>query len=132
MLTYIIRRILLMIPTLLGVTMVVFFAGPSMPPGEKAITKKTTMVTPRSVRILLMIPTLLGVTMVVFFVMAFSPGGIEGPALNLDSEMKAESRKGIEDYYNKRYGLDKPVAIQYVRWLNKVSPIGFRSDEETG
>jgi peptide/nickel transport system permease protein len=83
-------------------------------------------------RILLMIPTLLGVTMVVFFVMAFSPGGVGGPALNLESEMKAESRKGIEDYYNKRYGLDKPIVVQYVRWLNQVSPLGFRTDQDTG
>jgi ABC-type dipeptide/oligopeptide/nickel transport system permease component len=82
-------------------------------------------------RILLMFPTLLGVTMVVFFVMALSPGGVGGPALNMDQELKADQRKGVKDYYEKRYGLNKPIVVQYLRWLNQVSPIGLKTDPET-
>lgn len=81
-------------------------------------------------RLLLMIPTLLGISIVVFTVMALSPGGITPQALTSGMEMKPEQRKAIEDYYNKRYGLDKPAPVQYLHWLNNVSPIGFISDEQ--
>lgn len=75
-------------------------------------------------RLLFLIPTLLGITIVVFSVMALSPGGITAQSL-VDGNMKPEGRKAILDYYNKRYGLDKPAPVQYLRWLNNVSPIGF-------
>lgn len=79
-------------------------------------------------RLLLMIPTLLGITIVVFSVMALSPGGV-GAQNMTDSNMKPEERKALMDYYNKRYGLDQPAPLQYLRWLNNVSPIGFEQDE---
>ena len=28
-------------------------------------------------------------------------------------------------YYNRRYGLDDPAPLQYLRWINNISPIGF-------
>ncbi len=75
-------------------------------------------------RLLLMVPTLLGVTMVVFFVMALSPGGIGGPMLSEGGEMQARERQAMRDYYRQRYGLDDPLVVQYLRWLNRVSPVG--------
>jgi len=81
-------------------------------------------------RLLLMIPTLLGITVLVFTVMAASPGGISAQTLAHGMDMKPAERKALEDYYNKRYGLDKPPPVQYLRWLNNVSPIGFLQDEE--
>lgn len=78
-------------------------------------------------RLLLMIPTLLGITIVVFSVMALSPGGISAQNLT-DGNMKPEERKALLDYYNKRYGLDQPAPVQYLRWLNNVSPIGLVQD----
>ena len=75
-------------------------------------------------RLLLMIPTLIGVTAVVFFTMALSPGGVAGPQFTETGETNATVRKALREYYNKRYGLDKPVIIQYFNWLNRVSPIG--------
>ncbi|MBM4208499.1 MAG: ABC transporter permease [Gammaproteobacteria bacterium] len=83
-------------------------------------------------RILLMIPTLLGITVLVFTVMALSPGGISPQALIGGMDMKPEERKALQDYFNKRYGLDKPAPVQYLRWLNNVSPIGFHTDEQGG
>lgn len=80
-------------------------------------------------RILLMIPTLLGITVLVFAVMAASPGGITAQTLAHGMDMKPAERKALEDYYNKRYGLDDPAPVQYLRWLNNVSPIGFKLDE---
>jgi peptide/nickel transport system permease protein len=76
-------------------------------------------------RILLIVPTVLGITLLVFLVMAMAPGGIAGAFLRAQGNMRPEQRKALEAYANRRYGLDKPVLVQYGRWLNRVSPIGF-------
>src|SRR5512139_753109 len=81
-------------------------------------------------RLLLMIPTLLGITILVFTVMAMSPGGISAQTLIGGMDMKPQEKKALLDYYNKRYGLDQPPPVQYLRWLNNVSPIGFVPDEQ--
>ena len=79
-------------------------------------------------RILLMIPTLFGITVIVFSVMAAAPGGISAQGLIQGQDMKPAEKKALLDYYNKRYGLDDPAPVQYLRWLNNVSPIGFTFD----
>jgi ABC-type dipeptide/oligopeptide/nickel transport system permease component len=71
-----------------------------------------------------MIPTLIGVTAVVFAIIALSPGGLGGSLMARDAQLRPEERKAIMAYYNARYGLDKPIPLQYARWLNRVSPIG--------
>ncbi|MEE9326684.1 MAG: ABC transporter permease [Cocleimonas sp.] len=81
-------------------------------------------------RLLLMIPTLLGITILVFAVMASAPGGITAQSLTHGMDMKPAERKAMTDYYNKRYGLDDPAPVQYLRWLNNILPIGFTLDEE--
>jgi peptide/nickel transport system permease protein len=81
-------------------------------------------------RVLLMIPTLLGITLVVFVVMASSPGGISAQSLVEGQNLDPEAKQEIEAYYNRLYGLDDPAYLQYLRWLNNVSPIGFVFDEE--
>lgn len=81
-------------------------------------------------RLLLMVPTLLGITAVVFFVMAWSPGGVGGPLLDQEGATKAGERSAVRDYYNQRYGLDQPMVVQYVRWLNQISPLGWRQMED--
>jgi peptide/nickel transport system permease protein len=81
-------------------------------------------------RLLLMFPTLLGITLVVFVVMAASPGGISSQSLVDGQNLDPEARKEIEAYYDRLYGLDDPAWLQYLRWLNNVSPIGFTLDEE--
>jgi len=76
-----------------------------------------------------MIPTLLGITMVVFAVMASAPGGISAEGL-VEGNMKPAEKKAMIAYYNKRYGLDDPMPVQYLRWLNNISPIGFTFDKD--
>ena len=80
-------------------------------------------------RLLLMIPTLLGITLVVFTIMASAPGGITAQSLVGGADMKPQEKQALMEYYNKRYGLDQPAYMQYLRWLNNISPIGFRLDE---
>ena len=76
-------------------------------------------------RLLLIIPTLIGMTAIVFIVMSNAPGGIEATVMPRDAQLKPEERQALQKYLNKRYGLDKPKFLQYFRWLNKISPIGF-------
>jgi len=80
-------------------------------------------------RVLLFVPTLLGATLLVFFVVAMAPGGITAFMLSQGGEMRPAERKIREEYLERRYGLGKPLIVQYARWLNKVSPVGFRTWE---
>jgi ABC-type dipeptide/oligopeptide/nickel transport system permease component len=81
-------------------------------------------------RILLMFPTLLGITALVFFVMAFAPGGIGGNLLETDGSMDTAEAARVREYYEKRYGLHDPKIVQYARWLNQLSPIGFERKDD--
>ena len=76
-------------------------------------------------RLLLMIPTLFGVTLLVFTVMALAPGGIGGPGLNDEGVLQGEEGRRIREYYERRYGLNKPLVVQYGWWLNAMSPLGW-------
>ncbi|MCC5793769.1 MAG: ABC transporter permease [Chromatiales bacterium] len=76
-------------------------------------------------RTLLMVPTLFGITLVVFVVMAAAPGGITAQSLIDGADLEPETRRALEEYYNRLYGLDQPPPIQYLRWLNSISPAGF-------
>lgn len=81
-------------------------------------------------RLLLMVPTILGITLVVFAVMAASPGGISAQGLVEGMNLEPQAKKAMEDYYNRMYGLDRPAPVQYLRWLNNVSPFGFTFDAD--
>ncbi len=81
-------------------------------------------------RLLLMIPTLLGISLVVFITMAAAPGGISSQALIDDFGLNPQEKAALQEYYNRRYGLDQPAPMQYLRWLNNVSPIGFELRED--
>ncbi len=77
-------------------------------------------------RLLLIIPTLLGITLVTFCVMAFSPGGMTAILANRSGGLDPRARAAIHAYYEKKYGLDRPLPVQYLKWLNNVSPVGYK------
>src|SRR5687768_12186650 len=82
-------------------------------------------------RLLLIVPTLLGITLIVFLVMGLSPGGVGGPLLQgAGGGMRADEARAVREYYEKRYGLDKSLGEQYVRWLNQISPVGVKPKGE--
>ena len=82
-------------------------------------------------RLALLLPTLLGVLAVVFFVMAMAPGGFGGAALNAEgAQNQGEDAQRIRRRLERRYGLDQPAYVQFGHWLNRVSPVGFRSSDE--
>ena len=82
-------------------------------------------------RLLLMIPTLLGVCAVVFFIMALAPGGFGGTTLDeMDAQSAGEDARRTRKRIEQRYGLDQPLVVQFGRWLNQISPVGFRMSSE--
>ncbi len=78
-------------------------------------------------RILLIVPTILGITLIVFSVMALSPGGLKGVIDAREGTVDPHARAAVRAFLMKKYGLDKPLPIQYLRWLNNVSPIGHKT-----
>lgn len=76
-------------------------------------------------RLLLMIPTLIGITFLVFMLIALSPGGIGAALKSSGGQMEATSRAVQEAYLDDRYGLKDYYAVQYLRWLSRVSPVKF-------
>lgn len=81
-------------------------------------------------RIFLIVPTLFGITLIVFVVMAASPGGISAQSLIDGQNLEPKAKQALEAYYNHRYGLDQPAPIQYLRWLNNLSPVGFAFNQD--
>lgn len=64
-------------------------------------------------------------------VMAASPGGITAQSLIEGQNLEPAAKKALADYYNKIYGLGDPAPVQYLRWLNNLSPVGFTYDENS-
>ena len=66
----------------------------------------------------------------VFSIMAMAPGGVGASLLTRGGDLRPEERAAMQAYINERYGLDKPLPQQYLRWLNNVSPLGFEKDDD--
>src|SRR3954465_7684434 len=77
-------------------------------------------------RLLLIVPTLVGMTAIVFFVVASAPGGIGAAMVGNERGMRPAERELRRKYLNERYGLDKPLIVQYGKWLHKISPVGMK------
>jgi peptide/nickel transport system permease protein len=77
-------------------------------------------------RVLLFVPTIIGATFIVVMLMALAP---TDPILEIVRQAEGLPPGVIEQriaYIEERYGsLNTPAHIKYLRWLNKVSPIGL-------
>jgi microcin C transport system permease protein len=73
----------------------------------------------------LFFPTLIGATAVIFMVMALAPISIVDVLLPPGGDLLPGQRAVREQYIQERYGLNKPAYVQYLRWLNNISPVGF-------
>ncbi len=82
-------------------------------------------------RLFLMVPTLVGVLAVVFFIMAFAPGGFGGREMTQEGAQTEgyDARRYLKQQ-QRRYGLNLPIAAQFGRWMNQVSPVGFRMSSD--
>lgn len=78
-------------------------------------------------RILLMIPTLFGIVVITFAVVHLAPG--DPAALKAQSSTEAlgsdATTRQIVDETRAIYGLDKPLAVQFGRWLAQVATLDF-------
>ena len=72
-----------------------------------------------------MIPTMLGITLMVFTISRMAPG--DPVAMMLGPEAKLNSERGVEirEAQMKLYGLDKPIPVQYVKWLGQIVQLNF-------
>ncbi|MGB3343300.1 MAG: ABC transporter permease [Aequorivita sp.] len=66
--------------------------------------------------------TLFGVVTVIFFLFAVLPG--DPARMMLGQNETAEQLAVVK----KKYGFDQPVSVQYIRYLNDLSPISFHSN----
>ena len=66
-------------------------------------------------RLLYAVPILLGVSFVVFCLMKLVPGDAA------DVMIPPEAPKEVADMIRARFGLDQPIHIQYLRWLQAIA-----------
>jgi peptide/nickel transport system permease protein len=64
-------------------------------------------------RILQMVPLVFGISVVLFAVIQAAPGGPEGALLESGRFIDPD----VIEAYRERLGVDRPVPVQYVRWL---------------
>jgi len=79
-------------------------------------------------RLLLIIPTFLGITLITFIVIKMAPGDPAAMKLRMSADQASLSdRVTIEIVQQTRelYGLDKPLWIQYLKWLRRVVTFDF-------
>src|SRR3989338_4075598 len=78
-------------------------------------------------RLLEMIPTLFGITIISFFIIQLAPGKPTDVLADLNPKMTPEARERLTKYYN----LDKPIHVQYLMWLKRVSKLDFGNSFST-
>src|SRR5712691_10970708 len=72
-------------------------------------------------RVLHLIPTLLGISLISFFLMQLAPGGPIDQMADLNPHVTPEAKARIQ----KDLGLDKPILVQYGRWLKRIALFDF-------
>ena len=72
-------------------------------------------------RVLYLIPTLIGISLISFFLMQLAPGGPIDQMADLNPRVTPEVKARIR----KDLGLDKPILIQYGRWLKRIALFDF-------
>lgn len=78
-------------------------------------------------RLLLMIPTLIGITIITFVIIRLAPG--DPVALKAQSSIDAlgsdQAQVEIIEQTRKLYGLDKPIYVQYAKWIGQIATLDF-------
>ncbi len=78
-------------------------------------------------RLLLIVPTFIGVSLITFLVIQLAPGSpvyfkLRGGQDSMQSDSMTQQ---IVEQTKALYGLDKPIPVQYVRWLGKIVTFDF-------
>ncbi|MCK4851495.1 MAG: ABC transporter permease [Candidatus Omnitrophica bacterium] len=72
-------------------------------------------------RLLLIIPMLIGISFILFVVMHIAPGDPTSVKYGLNPDISESARSN----FNKIYGLDRPVLVQYATWLRRFFFLDF-------
>jgi peptide/nickel transport system permease protein len=72
-------------------------------------------------RLLLMVPLIFGITLISFTVIHLAPGG----PVEVETEMSLKASAQARENLKKLYGLDKPLHIQYIDWLERFVKLEF-------
>jgi peptide/nickel transport system permease protein len=72
-------------------------------------------------RLLLMIPLLFGITLITFAVIHLAPGEPVEMQIAMNPKVTAEARDRLRKYYE----LDKPLHIQYLKWVGRLARLDF-------
>lgn len=72
-------------------------------------------------RMVTLVPLLIGITLITFTVIHLAPGAPVEMQLDMNPKVSAESRERLRKFY----GLDKPLHVQYVTWLGKLTKLDF-------
>ena len=79
-------------------------------------------------RLLLMIPTMLGITIVTFGIIRLAPG--DPAAMRIGSSLQGtignqQLAQEIIEKTRAQFGLDKPIPMQYLLWLQSIATLDF-------
>ena len=72
-------------------------------------------------RLLMLVPLLLGITLITFVVIHLAPGEPVEMQTAMNPKISAKTRERLREYY----GLDKPLHVQYGRWLGRLVKLDF-------
>ncbi|MBT0662756.1 ABC transporter permease [Geobacter pelophilus] len=72
-------------------------------------------------RILMLLPLMLGITLITFVVIHLAPGEPVEMQVAMNPKISAKTREKMREFY----GLDKPLHVQYVSWLNRLARLDF-------
>lgn len=72
-------------------------------------------------RLMMMIPALFGITVISFAVMHLAPGKPTDMMTDLNPQATVEAKQRLIELY----GLDRPIHMQYIDWLSRLSRLDF-------
>lgn len=72
-------------------------------------------------RLLMMVPLLLGITLISFMVIHLAPG----EPTDLQTQLNPESSAELRERLRAQYDLDKPLLVQYGKWLGRLVQLDF-------
>lgn len=79
------------------------------------------MFTQLTKRLIMMVPLLLGITLISFVVIHLAPGEPTDLQTQLNPEVSSELRERLRAQYD----LDKPLIVQYGKWLGRLAHLDF-------
>ena len=72
-------------------------------------------------RLLMMIPMLIGITLISFIVIHLAPG----EPTDIQTDLNPEASQELRDKLRVQYGLDKPLYVQYAKWVADLAVLDF-------